>query len=590
MSKQKIAKLIENKDYKAAKELILKCGEKLETDVELQKNLGLCNINLGCLDEAMENFTKVEQNSSDDALSKYYLSIIYIEKNRLDEAQELLNKVIELRPMYIDAYKSLCICYLKQKKYNEVIELKEKMMSINPDDVQVLDILATAYNEIGNFSEVINMFEQAVKLSPDDYKYYNKLGVAYYTNNETQKALVYYEKALSLNNQIPAILFNTGMAYFTLEKYEEAASYIKKALDIEYKPSYLNSYAMAALKGHMYKEAVEAFSQLVKEFPDKENYSYNLACAYDGAGELEKASDIIDKLLALNLNSVQLKLHLASLYARRSMFKAAKLVYGDLINSGFYNTDILYEYAVLCAKSNDTDKAEEIFKKIIAEKPDFAYAYKDLGIIYLSRRFFDRALENFKKAIKLQPHNVFIIFEFGNYYYLMSEFENAKKMYNKLLRKDKIPVYMMVSIALNYMAMNSIDEAKEILIKAMEIEPQNVQVLFRLGQVYVHEKNYKNAKQLLEDAYAINPNPEIANVLAQVYMEIDQCNEAFVLLNLVKLSNPANISVLINLAKCKIKQNDLPQAKEYINSVLEILPEHEEALELKKTVEEKENK
>ena len=56
MDLQKIVELIEKKEYKQAKELILESSEEEQKDTEVQKYLGLCNINLGCFHEAATSF------------------------------------------------------------------------------------------------------------------------------------------------------------------------------------------------------------------------------------------------------------------------------------------------------------------------------------------------------------------------------------------------------------------------------------------------------------------------------------------------------------------------------------------------------
>jgi tetratricopeptide (TPR) repeat protein len=221
-------------------------------------------------------------------------------------------------------------------------------------------------------------------------------------------------------------------------------------------------------------------------------------------------------------------------------------------------------------------------------EPTFALAYKDLAIIYLSRRFFEQAEENFNKAYKLAPENIYILFEYANYYHLMSEFENAKKMYSKLLKLEDIPSYMKLNVAVNYMSMNLLKQAKEILLDLLKETPQNVEVLFHLAQIYDKEENFENAKQLLEDAYTIAPNTEIANLLAKVSLEIGEYNQAYALYNIVNLVIPNNIGVLFGLAKCKYMQKEFCVAKEHLNSILKIIPEHEEAIELLRKIEEEE--
>ena len=45
------------------------------------------------------------------------------------------------------------------------------------------------------------------------------------------------------------------------------------------------------------------------------------------------------------------------------------------------------------------DKAEKILKKVIELNPSFAYAHKDLGVLYLSKRLFDSEEDEFNKAL-----------------------------------------------------------------------------------------------------------------------------------------------------------------------------------------------
>ena len=114
MDKQELIRYIEEKDYKKAKELILSEEHSVLDDVEIQKYLGLCNINLGCFKEAAENFEYLQSKDVEDTLSMYYLSTIYISQNKLKESEELLLKLISLREEYLDAYKTLAVCLLRQ--------------------------------------------------------------------------------------------------------------------------------------------------------------------------------------------------------------------------------------------------------------------------------------------------------------------------------------------------------------------------------------------------------------------------------------------------------------------------------------------
>ncbi len=585
MDKHKIAELIEKKDYSSAKSLILNDLDKFEDDIEVQKYLGLCNINLGDLKNAEVCFQKAINLDNNDALSLYYISILKIENGNFQDAENILKNVINLRSEYLDAYKTLAVCYLKQNKFSEVVNLADKMYSINEDDLQIYELAASAYMELHKYDDAEEWIKKAVAKAPENYRYYNKLGVIYLAQNEIDKAIDCYNKAVDLTEDNAVIFYNLGMSYMIKGEFKKSEEFFKRAVDKETNEIYLNSYGMAALKSGDYTEAINTFLKLTNQYPRKENYNYNLACAYDLAEEYDKASEIIEKLITFNSSSVQLKLHLAALYIKRGMLQTARILYADIINSGYAKPQIIYEYAVLCAKTNETDKAESIFKNIIEENPDFAQAYKDLAIIYFSRKFFDRAEENFKKAYEFDSENIQIIYEYANYYYLMSEFQKAENLFDKLLTKEKIPVYMKVKAALNRISQNKIEQAKELLMQAVREEPKNKEALFNLARIYYLEKSYELAKQLSEDVYSMSADTETANLLGSIYYELGQYNDALVLFSLVNLSKPDNISVIMNIAKCQYKLQNYKSAKENIDTVLKVVPEYEDALELLKLTE-----
>ena len=146
--------LISENDWAAAKEYIISELNNVEGDIEVLKYLGLCNINLGCTQDAIYNYETVVKDDPEDALSLYYLATLYMETEDLKtllKAVDLFKKVIDLREDYVDAYKMLCICYIRLRKFSSIIELKDKVFSIAADDYTLYELFATAYFELKMF-------------------------------------------------------------------------------------------------------------------------------------------------------------------------------------------------------------------------------------------------------------------------------------------------------------------------------------------------------------------------------------------------------------------------------------------------------
>ena len=84
---EKANNLISEKDFENAKPILQELLKNGENDLEIQKNLGLVNVNLNLMDEARENFENVIAQNPEDATSHYYLGIIYDAKNNLQKSK-----------------------------------------------------------------------------------------------------------------------------------------------------------------------------------------------------------------------------------------------------------------------------------------------------------------------------------------------------------------------------------------------------------------------------------------------------------------------------------------------------------------------
>ena len=77
---EKANELISDKNFEEAKELLDSyTKENDDNTLDIQKTLGLCNVNLDKYSEAKENFEKVVAINDEDATAWFYLGMIYEE-------------------------------------------------------------------------------------------------------------------------------------------------------------------------------------------------------------------------------------------------------------------------------------------------------------------------------------------------------------------------------------------------------------------------------------------------------------------------------------------------------------------------------
>ena len=212
--------------------------------------------------------------------------------------------------------------------------------------------------------------------------------------------------------------------------------------------------------------------------------------------------------------------------------------------------------------------------------PEIAKAHKDLGIIYLNKRLFDYAEDEFKTALNLAPNDFEIIFEYGNFLYSISKNNEAERYYREALELEPENVLALTFMALNKLILNQLDSAKDYIMKALKINPEHEYILFCAGRILYARKEFEEAKPYLIRAAEKNPDIETQNTLALTYYELEEYNSAINIFNNLLAKRPENISVLMSLAKCYAGAKNNDKALEYLEKVVSIFPEDEEAHEM----------
>ena len=135
-------------------------------------------------------------------------------------------------------------------------------------------------------------------------------------------------------------------------------------------------------------------------------------------------------------------------------------------------------------------------------------------------------------------------------------------------------------MGLNKLVLNQLDEAHEFIMKAIKLEPNHEYVQFCTGRILFARGEYEDAKRYLIKAVEQNPDIETQNTLALTYFELGEYEKSLNILKNIDSKRPKSISVLMQIAKCYEKLNKNDDALAYLDKVVEIFPENEDAHEM----------
>ncbi|MBP3821342.1 tetratricopeptide repeat protein [bacterium] len=574
-----IYNLIDKAEYEKAKELISK--EDIN-DIEVQKLLALCDVNLENYKNARKILEDIIKFKQDDAICWYYLGCCYDNLEEFSEAKYAYNKVIELRPEYIDAYKSLAISYIKaQDPRNALDTLKKAEKYISEDDYAFYYIAGTAYMALQDFENSIIYIKKAIELNPENVQLQNNIGTAYLTLGNFDEALEAYKKSIQLEPNDSLAYFNIASIYQIKGEHNKACEYFSKAHDLEPEDdNYIVAWAISELKAGKIPEATNHYKYLSASYPQKTTYKYNLACCLQLLGQYEPAISILIQLSIMKPKAVHILKKLAGLYILTGQLRLAKEMYEKIIRQGNTSYEIYYELAMLCFKTDDIDRAEQILKKVCGLKPNFALAHKDLGVIYLSKRLFDYAKSEFEEAYKYAPDNYSVVIECANYYHAVSDFEKADEFYEKAIELNSEDTSALAFCALNKTHLKQIDQALSLIKKALSKSIASAFLFYITGRIYFLAKDYEQAKDYLVKAFEMEKIPDVQNLLGLCYYKLGDFKQAKIIFKNMLEKAPLNVNILLNIAKSCKELEEKEEALHYLNTIVETFSDCEEAHEL----------
>ena len=178
------------------------------------------------------------------------------------------------------------------------------------------------------------------------------------------------------------------------------------------------------------------------------------------------------------------------------------------------------------------------------------------------------------------PNDFEIIFEYGNFLYSVSKNTEAERYYREALDLEPENVLALTFMALNKLILNQLDAAKDYIMKALKINPNHEYIQFCAGRILFARKDFEEAKHYLIHAVEQNPDIETQNTLALTYYELGEYASAINIFNNLLAKKKDNISLLMSLARCYEGLKDNDKALEYLDKVVTIFPEDEEAHEM----------
>ncbi len=141
----------------------------------------------------------------------------------------------------------------------------------------------------------------------------------------------------------------------------------------------------------------------------------------------------------------------------------------------------LFAQGVELFNAGNIDEAIEVFRRIVANEPDFADAHYHLGLSYYRKAKFDRAIAAFQQTLKRLPRDADARVKLGMAYYKKGEASRAVEEYENALEIQPNNVEALNNLGMAYDELGGFNEAITVYQSALKISPEHAQLQVNLS-------------------------------------------------------------------------------------------------------------
>ena len=182
------------------------------------------------------------------------------------------------------------------KKLKEAELLYKRIISADPLNYDAIRHLGILNQDLKNYEEAFNLFKKAIEINPRGFEALNNLGTIHLQNKNYDLALKCLNKSIEIKSDYVPAINNLAGYYHKANRPKNALEFSSRSLKLQpNNPMAKNQYAKALIINNNPNEAITILEKLNNEYPENDDFKFNLSSAYREMGEFKKANLIASK-------------------------------------------------------------------------------------------------------------------------------------------------------------------------------------------------------------------------------------------------------------------------------------------------------
>ena len=312
----------------------------------------------------------------------------------------------ELLHLDQEALESIIDYYESMGNHEKAIEVVEKSLQQYPFSAILLLKRAELLFDLKHCKKALESLEKAQLFDPSEIE-------IHLLKAEILTFQSLYDEAIEvLENLIPnansedlaEIHLRLADVYEDNEQYSEVMGCLKRSLLAEPEnEEALNRMNYCVEITEKFQESVDFHSKLVDRAPYSPMIWYNLASAYNGQNNYEKAIEALEYVIAIDELADFAYQDLAEIYFKQGNFSKALQILKDYHNIGQPDEELFFLEGQCHEAMENYKMARYCYRKALHIYPAFHEVFFKIGETYEKEDAWENALKAFTKAAELDP-------------------------------------------------------------------------------------------------------------------------------------------------------------------------------------------
>lgn len=377
------------------------CKEILRLDstlIEYQSHLASSYYSKREYEKSIELYKDYIEKGGDKDDSFLMIALSYIKLNNIDKAFEYLEEIQDEKSYLFSKFRA----YMEMEDYGKAIEYGDRLLEMDPENHLCLHLMSELYERIEDHERSIFYFNELANLYPElkSIELIRLYSLGKY--DEMIEIFEEYRKTDAFRNDWENEGFNfiIGMAYYELQRPYDSLKYLLESdrlkEDLEKKIAIAKNY----LNLSQFDNAFRHLREALKINPLDETCLFLMmeTCYYmeDHLKSIEYANRLLgnyqyDKAFHV-LGAVYFDLG-----ENEKAFESIKVGTNGMIEEDEYDEEYILKIAKRLSKAGLSERALNIYNKLIKEYPDFDYIYFERASLYRIMGNEELAKKDFRK-------------------------------------------------------------------------------------------------------------------------------------------------------------------------------------------------